>query len=105
MLNQRVKKSRQITGVIKKAVIAFVVGTVLFSADTLSAQRPNVLFISVDDLNDFTGYAGHPDAITPNMDTPAKGLISGVHTAPIHFAALREPASSVAFIFRNSTHF
>ena len=32
------------------------------------AEKPNVLFISVDDLNDFTGYAGHPEVITPNMD-------------------------------------
>ena len=69
MLKQRVEKSRQITVVIKQAVMAFLVGAAfLASADTLSAQRPNVLFISVDDLNDFTGYAGHPDAITPNMD-------------------------------------
>lgn len=31
--------------------------------------RPNVLFISIDDLNDWTGaLGGHPQAITPNMD-------------------------------------
>ena len=31
--------------------------------------RPNVLFIVVDDLNDWIGcMAGHPDAITPNID-------------------------------------
>ena len=67
MQKQRVKKSRQITVVIKKAVIAFLIGTsFLFSSDTLSAQNPNVIFIGVDDLNNFTGFAGHPDAITPN---------------------------------------
>ena len=32
-------------------------------------QKPNVLFISIDDLNDWTGFlAGHPDALTPNLD-------------------------------------
>jgi arylsulfatase A-like enzyme len=31
--------------------------------------RPNVLFIAIDDLNDWpTFLAGHPDAKTPNMD-------------------------------------
>jgi arylsulfatase A-like enzyme len=29
---------------------------------------PNVLMIAVDDMNDFIGALGHPDAITPNLD-------------------------------------
>ena len=33
------------------------------------SERPNVLFISIDDLNDWTGtLKGHPQAITPNLD-------------------------------------
>ena len=38
--------------------------------------RPDVLFIAVDDLNDWTGHlAGHPQAKTPNIDRlVAKGL-------------------------------
>ena len=77
MLEQRVKKSRQITAVVKTACIACLVGTsALFSSGTLSAQNPNVLFIGVDDLNNFTRFAGHPDAITPNMDRLAS---EGVH--------------------------
>lgn len=36
-------------------------------------ERPNVLFISVDDLNDWVGFlGGHPDTLTPNMDRLAK---------------------------------
>ena len=38
---------------------------------TLMAQtklQPNILMIAVDDLNDFIGGMGHPDAITPNLD-------------------------------------
>lgn len=31
-------------------------------------QRPNILMICVDDLNDNIGALGHPDAITPNID-------------------------------------
>ena len=34
-----------------------------------AAQRPNVLFIAIDDLNDWVGaMGGHPQAITPNLD-------------------------------------
>ena len=32
------------------------------------AEKPNVLFIAVDDLNDWAGYRGHKQVITPNMD-------------------------------------
>jgi arylsulfatase A-like enzyme len=36
-------------------------------------ERPNVLFISLDDMNDWLGcYGGHPDAQTPNIDRLAK---------------------------------
>ncbi len=32
-------------------------------------EKPNVLFITVDDLNDWVGVMeGHPQAITPNID-------------------------------------
>ena len=37
------------------------------------AKPPNVLFIAVDDLNDWVGcMAGHPQALTPNIDRLAK---------------------------------
>ena len=35
--------------------------------------QPNVVMISIDDLNDWTGFlGGHPEAQTPNMDALAK---------------------------------
>ncbi len=35
--------------------------------------KPNILFIAIDDMNDWTGFlGGHPQAITPNMDRLAK---------------------------------
>ena len=43
------------------------------SAQAARASGPNVLFISVDDLNDWIGpLGGHPQAITPNMDRLAQ---------------------------------
>ena len=39
----------------------------------VSSSKPNVLMISIDDLNDWTGFLdGHPQALTPNMDKLAK---------------------------------
>ncbi|MDB4438229.1 sulfatase-like hydrolase/transferase [bacterium] len=38
-----------------------------------SEERPNVLMISIDDLNDWTGcLGGHPQAQTPNIDRLAE---------------------------------
>jgi len=35
--------------------------------------KPNILFISCDDLNDWVGFlGGHPNTLTPNMDRLAK---------------------------------
>ncbi len=37
------------------------------------AEKPNILLISVDDLNDWVGcLGGHPQALTPNMDRLAE---------------------------------
>src|SRR4029453_3019407 len=46
------------------------------SSEGADAARPNVLFIAVDDLNDWVGcLGGHPQAKTPNMDArAARGL-------------------------------
>ncbi len=38
-----------------------------------SSDRPNVLFLAIDDLNDWTGFlGGHPQARTPNLDRLAR---------------------------------
>ena len=37
------------------------------------AQQPNILFIAIDDMNDWTGFlGGHPQAMTPNLDKLAQ---------------------------------
>ncbi len=44
---------------------------------TAFAAKPNVILISVDDLNDWVGcLAGHPQALTPNIDRlAARGVL------------------------------
>jgi arylsulfatase A-like enzyme len=49
-----------------------------------AAEKPNVLFISIDDLNDWTGkMKGHPQAVTPNLDKLADSgmLFTNTHCA------------------------
>ena len=53
------------------ALICLLVGGSLRAAET-RPQRPNVLFIAIDDLNDWVGcLGGHPQAHTPNIDALA----------------------------------
>jgi len=71
-----------------KRGIAFLFVSVLafgqaHAADTI--DRPNVLFIAVDDLNDWVGcLGGHPQAKTPNFDKLAR---KGVLFEQAHCAA------------------
>ena len=52
---------------------------------TATAEKPNVLFIALDDLNDWVGcLGGHPQAKTPNIDRLAA---SGVLFTNAHCAA------------------
>lgn len=45
-------------------------------AGCLGAERPNVLFIAVDDWNDWVGCMGDVQAITPNVDRlAARGML------------------------------
>jgi len=55
------------------------------AGDRISVTKPNVLFIALDDLNDWVGcLGGHPQARTPNIDRLAK---SGVLFTNAHCAA------------------
>jgi len=59
---------------------AFLAGTLLGTTGVLSAQtsrKPNVLFIAVDDLNDWIGcLGGYPGMKTPNFDRlAARGVL------------------------------
>ncbi|MBI1352907.1 MAG: sulfatase-like hydrolase/transferase [Acidobacteria bacterium] len=56
---------------------------VLFGLAALSAaaaERPNVLFVAIDDLNDWIGVlGGHPQAKTPNLDRLAERGVLFTH--------------------------
>ncbi len=60
--------SRQMTSRAFRSVLYL-----LFIGVSCAVERPNVLFICIDDLNDWTGFlGGHPQAVTPHMDALAK---------------------------------
>ncbi len=53
-------------------IFAVLLGSTSLAADT-ATKRPHVLFIAVDDLNDWIGcLGGHPDCRTPNIDRLAE---------------------------------
>lgn len=58
-----------------------------FTSGAAEPQRPNILIISIDDLNDWVGcLGGHPNALTPNIDRLARRgtLFANAHCqAPI----------------------
>ena len=52
-----------------KPILTFVCTLLLFCPAIADSKPPNVLFIAVDDLNDWVGcLGGHPQAKTPNID-------------------------------------
>jgi len=57
----------------------------LYKVFTSHKQRPNILFIAIDDMNDWTGFlGGHPQAITPNLDKLAE---KGINFTNAHCSA------------------
>ena len=79
-------------------------------AATPAADRPNVLFIVVDDLNDWVGaLGGHPQARTPNIDAlAARGMLfTNAHGAapacnPSRTAVLTGLRPTTSGVYRNS---
>ena len=71
--------------------------------------HPNVLFIAIDDLNDWVGVmGGHPQAITPNIDRLAKRgvLFTNAHCAapaclPSRTAVMTGIRPSTSGVYRN----
>lgn len=57
-----------------------VIGFEVRSVRAHDSKYPNVLFIAVDDLNDWVGFlGGHPQGYTPNIDTLANEGIAFTH--------------------------
>ena len=59
-----------------KSLHAFILCLLIFGSShwgKAEGAKPNVLFIAIDDLNDWVGFmGGHPQARTPHMDALAK---------------------------------
>ena len=65
-----------------------------------ATERPNVLFLAVDDMNDWIGCLGKtPRAITPNIDKLAKSGVNftNAHTAGVFCAPSRAAIFSGQF--------
>lgn len=60
-----------------RALLSFACVLLAHSFPAAQEERPNVLFVVVDDLNDWVGFlGGHPDAHTPNLDRlAARGVV------------------------------
>lgn len=57
----------------KKIIFALVIVSHIVFVEPSIAEKPNVLFIAIDDLNDWVGvFGGHPQVKTPNMDAFAR---------------------------------
>ena len=55
--------------------ILILIACLTSEVDAVEKTRPNVLFISIDDLNDWVGFMdGHPQAKTPYMNALASFL-------------------------------
>ena len=56
-----------------RSLLACLLATTCMAAPLHAADKPNVLFIAIDDLNDWIGcLGGHPQVKTPHIDSIAK---------------------------------
>ena len=86
---------------------------VFFSGGAAHAKQPNVLFLAVDDMNDWIGSLGAtPRAITPNLDKlAARGVnfsnahTPGVYCAPARAAIFSGQYASTTGCYRSSDYF
>lgn len=60
------------TGRLGAFVVAWALGLAALAGGQAEEKRPDIVFIIVDDLNDWLGcLGGHPDAMSPNIDALA----------------------------------
>ncbi|HPA44144.1 MAG TPA: sulfatase [bacterium] len=70
-------KRRDFLKVAGTGMAALTAGPIRLQAGPDGTSKPNVLFIAIDDLNDWIGcLGGHPDVKTPNLDAlAARGVL------------------------------
>lgn len=84
-MNNKFASRRNFLKAATLTTVSFVLGRTHASGADSGGQRPNVLFIAIDDLNHWVGYMGrNPQAKTPNMDRLSK---MGVSFSNAHCAA------------------
>ena len=89
------------------------VGCALFCTVGLATEKPNVLFLAVDDMNDWIGCLDSvPQAITPNLNRlAARGVnftnahTAGVFCAPSRAAIFSGQFASTTGCYRNPCYF
>ena len=80
-------------GTLRRPLFQFITALTLVMgipyAQAEETRAPNILFISIDDLNDWVGFlGGHPQVKTPNMDRLAARALArvrlhrGLHDVP-----------------------
>lgn len=75
---------------------------ILWGISSGCQEKPNVLFIAIDDMNDWVGFLdGHPQVITPHMDQLAK---RGVNFTNAHCIAPACGPSRSALLFGVQPH-
>lgn len=88
-------------------------GGLVLMTGVAPADRPNVLFLAVDDMNDWIGSLGTtPRAITPNLDKlAARGVnfsnahTPGVYCAPARAAIFSGQFASTTGCYRSADYF
>lgn len=70
---QTSERNRLLSYTTSSCVLFFLLGLASFTTQATEEHPPNVILISIDDLNDWIGcLGGHPQAKTPNIDALAK---------------------------------
>jgi arylsulfatase A-like enzyme len=86
----------------RRSMKAVLIGTMTLMGLPVSGGQPNVLFIALDDLNDWVGcLGGHPQTKTPNIDRLAA---SGVLFTNAHCPAPACNPSRTAIMTGRSPH-
>jgi len=94
-------------------ILSFIVLLAFGSMPAYAASRPNVLFLAVDDMNDWIGcLQSTPQAITPNLDRlAARGVnftnahTAGVFCAPSRAAIFSGQFASTTGCYRSANYF
>ena len=94
-------------------VFALTVGLCSVRGEEVNEGRPNVVFIAVDDMNDWIGCLNAvPHALTPNIDRLAQRGVNftnahtaGVFCAPSRAAIFSGQYASTTGCYRTATYF